>query len=42
MTDPPSFRHSEGISLGSLDKVGVEELPTASGTADYGLFVSGK
>jgi type I restriction enzyme, R subunit len=28
-------RHSEGISLGSLDKVAVEELPTASGPADY-------
>jgi type I site-specific restriction endonuclease len=35
-------RHSEGISLGSLDKVAVEELPTASGPADYALFVSGK
>jgi type I restriction enzyme R subunit len=35
-------RHSEGISLGSLDKVVVEELPTASGPADYALFVSGK
>src|SRR5260370_21306946 len=35
-------RHSEGIGLGSLDKVAVEELPTASGPADYALFVSGK
>jgi type I restriction enzyme, R subunit len=35
-------RHSQGISLGSLDKVAVEELPTASGPADYALFVSGK
>ena len=35
-------RHSEGISLGSLDNVAVEELPTASGPADYALFVSGK
>src|ERR1700730_6054422 len=35
-------RHSEGISLSSLDNVAVEELPTASGPADYALFVSGK
>src|SRR5262249_9751498 len=32
----------EGIRLGSLDKIVVEELPTASGPADYALFVSGK
>ena len=35
-------RYSEGIDLGSLKKVAVEELPTASGPADYALFVSGK
>ena len=35
-------RYSQGIGLGSLDKVAVEELPTASGPADYALFVSGK
>jgi hypothetical protein len=30
------------IGLGSQGKVAVEELPTASGPADYALFVSGK
>ncbi len=35
-------RYSEGIRLGSLDKAAVEELPTASGPADYALFLSGK
>jgi type I restriction enzyme, R subunit len=35
-------RFSESIVLASLDKVAVEELPTASGPADYGLFVAGK
>jgi type I restriction enzyme R subunit len=34
--------YSEGIDLGSLKKIAVEELPTASGPADYALFVSGK
>ena len=32
------IRHSEGIYLSSLDNVAVEELPTASGPADYALF----
>ena len=36
------MRFSESIVLASLDKVAVEELPTASGPADYGLFVAGK
>ncbi len=35
-------RFSESIVLTLLDKVAVEELPTASGPADYGLFVAGK
>ena len=33
---------SAALDLGSLDKVAVEELPTANGPADYGLFVNGK
>jgi type I restriction enzyme, R subunit len=36
------IRHSQGINLAALDKVAVEELPTASGPADYGLFVGGQ
>src|SRR3982074_446522 len=36
------IRHSAGIDLSSLDKVAVEELPTASGPADYALFVTGR
>src|ERR1700738_2390925 len=35
-------RYSDGIDLSSLDKVAVEELPTASGPADYALFVTGR
>jgi len=35
-------RFSESIVLTFLDRVAVEELPTASGPADYGLFVGGK
>jgi type I restriction enzyme, R subunit len=35
-------RFSESIRLTSLGKVAVEELPTASGPADYALFVAGK
>ena len=35
-------KFSEGIVTSSLDKVAVEELPTASGPADYALFISGK
>ena len=33
---------SQKIPLNSLDKVAVEELPTANGPADYGLFVAGR
>jgi type I restriction enzyme R subunit len=33
---------STGIDLKTLDKCAVEELPTASGPADYALFVEGK
>lgn len=33
---------SSELDLGSLDKIAVEELPTANGPADYGLFVGGK
>ncbi|MEO6787008.1 MAG: DEAD/DEAH box helicase family protein, partial [Chthoniobacteraceae bacterium] len=33
---------SPALDFGSLDKVAVEELPTANGPADYGLFVGGK
>jgi type I restriction enzyme, R subunit len=35
-------RYSGGINLTSLDKVAIEELPTASGPADYALFVAGR
>jgi type I restriction enzyme, R subunit len=35
-------RYFDGIDLSSLDNVAVEELPTASGPADYGLFVGGQ
>jgi type I restriction enzyme R subunit len=35
-------RFSGSIVLASLNKVAVEELPTASGPADYGLFVAGR
>lgn len=30
------------LNLKTLDKTAVEELPTANGPADYGLFVSGR
>ena len=33
---------SQDILLSSPDKVAVEELPTANGPADYGLFVAGR
>jgi hypothetical protein len=36
------LRYFDGIDLASLDKAAVEELPTASGPADYGLFVGGQ
>ena len=36
------IRYYDGLDLSSLDGVAVQELPTASGPADYGLFVSGK
>src|SRR5947208_1723537 len=35
-------RFSPELSLNALDKIAVEELPTANGPADYGLFVAGK
>jgi type I restriction enzyme, R subunit len=34
--------HSPDMLVNSLDKVAVEELPTAKGPADYGLFVAGR
>jgi len=34
--------YSPDMLLNSLDKVAVEELPTANGPADYGLFVAGQ
>jgi type I restriction enzyme R subunit len=33
---------SSELNLSALDKVAVEELPTANGPADYGLFVGGQ
>src|SRR5439155_10565281 len=36
------IRYREGLDCSSLDGVAVEELPTANGPADYGLFVRGK
>lgn len=33
---------SGALNLAALDKAAVEELPTANGPADYGLFVGGK
>lgn len=33
---------SPGLDLKALDKVAVEELPTANGPADYALFVGGR
>jgi type I restriction enzyme R subunit len=35
-------RFSPGLDLETLDKIAVEELPTANGPADYGLFVNGR
>src|SRR5437667_7239502 len=35
-------RFSPELNLNALDKVAVEELPTANGPADYGLFVEGQ
>ena len=34
--------YSDGTDLNSLNCVAVEELPTANGPADYGLFVGGQ
>jgi len=36
------IRYHEGLDLTALDCHAVEELPTASGPADYGLFVGGR
>src|SRR5205809_846929 len=35
-------RFAPGLDLKRLDKVAVEELPTANGPADYALFVGGQ
>src|SRR6266480_3448217 len=35
-------RFSPELILNALDKIAVEELPTANGPADYGLFVGGR
>src|SRR2546430_8559461 len=35
-------RFSPELNLNALDKIAVEELPTANGPADYGLFVEGQ
>jgi type I site-specific restriction endonuclease len=35
-------KFSQRLVLDSLDKFAVEELPTANGPADYGLFVAGR
>ena len=35
-------RFSPDMLVNTLDKVAVEELPTANGPADYGLFVAGR
>ena len=35
-------RFSPELSLNELDKIAVEELPTANGPADYALFVRGQ
>ncbi len=35
-------RFSGALDLGLLNEIAVEELPTANGPADYGLFVGGK
>jgi type I restriction enzyme R subunit len=36
------IRYRDGLDLSALDCHAVEELPTANGPADYGLFVSGQ
>ena len=36
------MRFAPGLDLKALDKVAVEELPTANGLADYALFVGGR
>src|ERR1700747_1132873 len=33
---------SPELNLSALDRIAVEELPTANGPADYGLFVGGR
>jgi type I restriction enzyme R subunit len=33
---------SDALTLAALDNTAVEELPTANGPADYGLFIGGK
>src|SRR5947207_6033387 len=35
-------RFAPGLDLKGLDKVAMEELPTANGPADYALFVNGR
>src|SRR5205807_9002742 len=35
-------RFSPEVDHKALDKIAVEELPTANGAADYGLFVGGR
>src|SRR5438552_13128214 len=35
-------RFAPGLDLKALDKVALEELPTANGPADYALFVNGR
>src|SRR5438552_12164792 len=35
-------RFTPALNLKALDRTAVEELPTANGPADYGLFVSGR
>src|SRR5215471_12375519 len=35
-------RFSQDMPVNTLDRVAVEELPTANGPADYGLFVAGR
>ena len=35
-------RYRDGLDFSTLNGVAVEELPTANGPADYGLFIAGK
>ena len=35
------IRYCDGLELATLDRVAVEEFPTANGPADYALFVGG-